>query len=252
MDNMQIQAMRIKETLDLIPSGVVSVLDVGCNEGSILASLVKYFYTCGIDISFDALKKVQTNCILASIADLPFLEKSFDLLICTEVLEHLLGDVYTKAISEIQRVARKYIIISVPNEESLFKGTARCHFCLRKYHISGHVRVFDSNKLCDLFDGTQFVIQEIKGVGNRSRHSLRMLYFVLQRLGNKWAHSHLNICPHCGKHNEVPWKGNSIAYAVERLIWFIEVHFPSRRPRPAWLICLCKNRLLCDDMTEAH
>lgn len=98
------------------------VLDVGCGEGESLAKikalgLAKHLE--GIDYSDDALKigrKIHPDLKLrkASIYSLPYKSNSFDLIICTEVFEHL--DDPMKALDSLYHVTSKYCLISVPNE----------------------------------------------------------------------------------------------------------------------------------------
>lgn len=104
------------------PLDVSSLLDVGCGEGFTLAKFAekKIGNTFeGIDYSKDALsigKKTFPNLTLqhASIYDLPYQSSSFDLVICTEVLEHLKNP--HQALKEVLRVSKQYILLSVPNE----------------------------------------------------------------------------------------------------------------------------------------
>ena len=100
----------------------VTVLDAGCGEGFSLVSLrrskIGKIYE-GVDYSHDAIrlgKKLypKLNIKLGNVYELPYKDNAFDLVICTEVLEHL--EKPHKALSEIKRVAKKHIILSVPNE----------------------------------------------------------------------------------------------------------------------------------------
>ena len=52
--------------------------------------------------------------IQGSIYELPYKDKAFDLVLCTEVLEHLENP--DKALKELVRVSNKFLVISVPNE----------------------------------------------------------------------------------------------------------------------------------------
>ncbi len=100
----------------------IKILDVGCGEGETLAKidalgLGKHLE--GIDFSDDALeigRKIYPNLKLrkASVYDLPYKDNSFDLIICTEVFEHL--DDPAKALGSLYRVTSKYCLFSVPNE----------------------------------------------------------------------------------------------------------------------------------------
>jgi len=99
-----------------------SVLDAGCGEGFTLDKLHENKIgekLEGVDFLKTAIelgKKTHPHLKLrqGNIYHLPYKDNSFDLVICTEVLEHLKDP--KKALSEIQRVALRYVILSVPNE----------------------------------------------------------------------------------------------------------------------------------------
>lgn len=99
-----------------------TILDAGCGEGftmTLLSNAGIRAALTGIDFSDDAItlarKTAPTlNISKASIYALPFAQSSFDMVICSEVLEHL--DNPDNAIAEIMRVSKKYVLVSVPNE----------------------------------------------------------------------------------------------------------------------------------------
>lgn len=84
------------------------VLDVGCDEAYLRHLLPECEYT-GIDINGNPNIKVN----LESIEKLPFDDNFFDSVICSDVLEHL--DNLHFVFGELIRVAKKYIVISLPN-----------------------------------------------------------------------------------------------------------------------------------------
>lgn len=94
-----------------------SVLDAGCGEGIISQYILSQFNfnMCGIDLSGDMLHKSSKilPVVCASAHKLPFKDKTFDLVICLEVLEHI--DMPEKGLLELARVG-EYAIISVPND----------------------------------------------------------------------------------------------------------------------------------------
>jgi len=98
----------------------INILDVGCGTG-IAAEKLKIFGTVyGLDISpksIDQARKYNRcdKCYVGIAEELPFDNDLFDVVICTEVIEHLLDP--AKALSEFNRVL-KYdgsLIISTPN-----------------------------------------------------------------------------------------------------------------------------------------
>lgn len=107
----------------LIPRLTPSLLlDAGCAEGFVVQRLhengLKTFIV-GIDIDEGALKRGRHICPVmyraeASVANLPFPDNAFDVVICTEVLEHLADP--SQALGELKRVSRHYVVLSVPHE----------------------------------------------------------------------------------------------------------------------------------------
>lgn len=101
---------------------VKTILDVGCGEGLILRQLVhlrSWDYCYGLDVApqlIDVARKLAPGVSFAvgSVLDLPFADAEFDLILCTEVLEHLESP--RLAASEIGRVGNRFFLISVPNE----------------------------------------------------------------------------------------------------------------------------------------
>ena len=87
------------------------VLDVGCGDAH-LKGLVSSEYI-GIDIAGrpDVVFDLEQG-------KLPFRDNSFDCVVCTDVLEHL--EEIHSMFSELARVTRKYVIISLPNNWNPF------------------------------------------------------------------------------------------------------------------------------------
>jgi|APSaa5957512622_1039677.scaffolds.fasta_scaffold03649_6 ubiquinone/menaquinone biosynthesis C-methylase UbiE len=99
-----------------------TILDVGCGEGFTLEKIRKNNIGKdleGIDFGQQAVdlgKKTYPHLKLkqGDIYQLPYENNSFDLVLCSEVLEHL--EYPEKAMKEIYRVTKKYCVITVPNE----------------------------------------------------------------------------------------------------------------------------------------
>lgn len=109
----------LKEAERLKPQ---SILDVGCGEGFVLEKFRENKIgkeLVGIDFSERAIqigRKLHPSLSLrpGTAYHIPFKANSFDLVICSEVLEHL--QYPEKAMAELERVTKKYCIISVPHE----------------------------------------------------------------------------------------------------------------------------------------
>lgn len=97
-----------------------SVLDVGCGMGFQLLGFLKSGKDVrGIEVCdylLDNFLKVfvQTDLVRkARIQQIPFNAETFDLVYCTDVLEHLVEGDVDVAIEELVRVSRKYIFVTV-------------------------------------------------------------------------------------------------------------------------------------------
>ena len=100
-----------------------SLLDAGCGEGFVVDYLAQRnpnLKLTGIDVSSDAIEYAKAHFgekarfRPGSVYKLPFSDKSFDTILCSEVLEHL--DDPNRAVGELKRVARKHVVITVPHE----------------------------------------------------------------------------------------------------------------------------------------
>ena len=105
-----------------------SILDVGCGEGFTLERLrlegigKKLEGVDYLDRAIELGKKEHPDLNLkqGSIFDLKYKDNSFDLVICSEVLEHI--EHPEKGLKELVRVSKKYCILSVPNEPFFMLG----------------------------------------------------------------------------------------------------------------------------------
>ncbi len=89
LDN-AVEKNRIMEIIDNIPKDTKTILDVGCGNGPFVNSIHdKFERVVGLDFSEEALKHVESEKVLSDISSIPFGDKSFDLIVCSETLEHL-------------------------------------------------------------------------------------------------------------------------------------------------------------------
>lgn len=118
----QVFVFRHAKALEMVEKGQ-KVLDVGCGDGLFLSALAqKEVLASGVDISEEGVKKCREKGLDVSVVDisienLPFQDGAFDTVIMLDVLEHLYAP--EALLQEAARVSKKYIIISVPNFNSL-------------------------------------------------------------------------------------------------------------------------------------
>ncbi len=102
-----------------VPNGW-SILDLGCGRGekAALFRRPKCSIT-GVDRWLPYLQECRgsnacDNFVICDVRQLPFREKSFDLIICLELLEHLNKDQASKLLEDMERIAKRRIVLSLP------------------------------------------------------------------------------------------------------------------------------------------
>lgn len=118
-----------KDCLDKIKSNILgtTVLEVGCGRGFLSKALSNLYQTTATDIIIDqnlAADNPNIRFITAKMESLPFRNNSYDTVISTHTLEHVL-DIFS-GISELRRVVRKRLIIVVPCQRP-YKYTPDLH-----------------------------------------------------------------------------------------------------------------------------
>lgn len=148
---------------------VESILDAGCGEGFTMNKLRENKIGKrieGIEYSKDAIqlgKKLFPDLIIkqGSAYDLPYGNNSFDLITCTEVLEHLEDP--AKALKEILRVSKKNLIISVPNEPLfMLSNFLRGKNLLRLGNDEGHINHWSPLSLKEYLIQNKIKVKTIK------------------------------------------------------------------------------------------
>jgi len=186
--------------ININPEG--TMLDLGCGEGRHIFGLMEKFpdLKCiGLDPHIESLEKAfeglkflesisnsKTNFLSGSAYSLPFSDDSFDLVVCSEVLEHLHD--YKDAIKEINRVLKPggQFLASVPAEfpEKI------CWLLSEAYQNQpgGHLRIFKKNKLIKEVAEHNFSFES-----SQRFHSIHSAYWWLRCLFWKSQESNIII-----------------------------------------------------------
>lgn len=133
-----------------IPSRV-RVLNIGVGNGLLERLLLdKGCDAWALDPSEKAIERLRATCGLGERAkvgraqSLPFDDAAFDVVVMSEVLEHLDPNEFQLAISEVGRVLRRggRFVGTVPADEDLSQNVVACPKCGAVFHRWGHARSF--------------------------------------------------------------------------------------------------------------
>jgi len=146
------------------------LLDVGSADGLLAQKLGGM--SCDISLTYCRRIKQKgidvVNCVGES---LPFADKTFDMVTCTEVLEHVLYP--EKVIAEIHRVVKNdgYVLISVPYRQKHLSRHAKYEFT--------HLRRYDEKLVENL--SNIFTVRSVKYYGFRLR-TIRVYNISLNKI----------------------------------------------------------------------
>ncbi len=202
---------RAKKTIALIPESVKSVLDIGCGNGTV-TNMIQTPFVVGLDLGKIPLTNVKKNAIQASIDALPIKNSKFDLIILTEVLEHLDDETYIKAISELNLLNPKYYLITVPFKEQLEFDLCKCSNCGNLFNLFHHYRIFDEAwfiKEFKYYSLEREIYASYRCYPNENITKLRHIFNIYQ-------HSDYAICNKCGSPSVSP-KATPVRYILSGL-----------------------------------
>ncbi len=106
-----------------------SVLEIGTGSG-ITAMMLR---ENGVTVTTIDIDQNTNPDIIGSVLELPFKDNSFDAVVAFEILEHLPFSSFPVALKEMRRVAKKNVIISLPDHgKSLLRLTLKLPFLKEK------------------------------------------------------------------------------------------------------------------------
>ena len=189
----------IKELSSSLKNGE-SLLDVGCGNGVFL-KLLRDLYPSkdlvGLERSLAMSKasreKFDLNIVQGGAEQLPFENNNFDIVCALEVLEHLPKKCFSQTLLELERVAKKTILITVPYRE--IRRFVCCPECNCRFSPIYHLRTFDRRNLENLFKN--YKLDRIKFIYKK----LPIQYSLSTRIKNilgSHAFPETTICPACG------------------------------------------------------
>jgi SAM-dependent methyltransferase len=146
-----------------------TLLNIGCGDGYLEKNAQsRQWKVMSVDPdpkSVNLIKSGGIDCRFGSIESLPFPSGSVDVVICTEVFEHLTQETLDLGLKEIERVLvpAGVLIGTVPYRENLSENEVFCPHCSRKFHRWGHHQSFDEARMRRML-GTEFSVRSVKPV----------------------------------------------------------------------------------------
>ncbi|MBI1932866.1 MAG: class I SAM-dependent methyltransferase [Ignavibacteriales bacterium] len=169
-----------------IPNKIENILDVGCGSAWVAAKFSDKINVTSLDLSLENVTKAKLSYpnlkhtqIIADSLLLPFADNSFDVVVASEIIEHIYYP--EEFVNELFRVVKQNgkLIITTPYKEKL--RYYLCIHCNKKTPVHAHIHSFDEKILLNFC--TSANLKEIKWTtfGNKFLIFLRT-YIILKYL----------------------------------------------------------------------
>jgi 2-polyprenyl-3-methyl-5-hydroxy-6-metoxy-1,4-benzoquinol methylase len=169
--------------IDCVPDGGnLNVLDVGCGTGTISNALSAKGHTLhGVDVSESAIACYRDRGFDGRVGDietgLDFPDATFDLVFCSEVIEHMVSP--ETLVREMNRVLRPggYLVLSTPNSAFwLFRLLGLVGYTVSELQHPKHFQFFSQRSLLKVLKAAGLLPKQIFG---------RNMYLILPNMGKR-------------------------------------------------------------------
>ena len=208
---------RIHDLVALVPRPGRRALDVGARDGRVSRLLARHFDTVvALDLRAPDICHPGIVCLAGDATDLDHPDADFDLVVCSEVLEHIPPAKLPSACLELTRVAARHLLIGVPYKQDLRVGRLTCRACGKVNPPYGHVSSFDESKLRALFPGCR--VRRVSYVGEYEGPTNGIATLLMDLAGNPYGpYDQQEPCIHCGARVGSPRPRGPFAKVATRL-----------------------------------
>lgn len=143
-----------------------TILDYGTGNGDFVRMLTSNGYRTGC---FELSEKQKNNLLTQDFAQSSLFMGvyddnsmvQFDVVVCFEVMEHVLDVDLTSTLGRLKKVLKPdgLLIVTVPNNEDVELGKCYCPNCDRTFHRWQHVRSFSKESIAALFRQHGFALR---------------------------------------------------------------------------------------------
>lgn len=195
--------------VDFLPSNSTGrLLEVGCGNGNTASYALaqgKCGWCCGIELCPEPAAEARTKLnrvIIGDIEELPLdlPPNSFDVLLLSEVLEHL---------RDPASVLKKLRVLMRPGAVVVAGSPNVCHYSVLLMLLRGewtyqregildetHLRWFSPSSFSRLFETSGYVVDEV-GPASRLRHNARLANALLQGRFKHFFYTQIKLVAHC-------------------------------------------------------
>lgn len=237
------EVLRTSDIVRLLPDNCDSALDVGARDGhfsKLLADRVRA--VTALDLDLPRIDHPRVHCIQGDVTRMELADDAYDLVVCTEVLEHIDPHKLDVACSELTRVCARYLLIGVPFRQDIRVGRTTCSQCRTHNPPWGHRSEFDERRLGALFRNLRQV--ERSYVGQNRDRTNALSRFLLDAAGNPYGtYGQQETCLGCGGNLHQAPPRNLARKALSKA-GYLARRFtePFGVERPAWIHVLFEKR----------
>jgi SAM-dependent methyltransferase len=235
------ERLRVEATLELVGADISRLLDVGAGDGRLTRCVAsRTEHAVALDFSRSALTRATElkMRVQGSVLHLPFSDAIFDVVVATEVLEHLSETDRARAFRELARVCTGRVLVTVPFRETLAEEMCLCARCHAVFHAYGHTRSFTERDLMSV-EGALSIERLEAIVPIRKGRPLRLLRSLRMRLGQNYAFDASARCPACGG-LACAVSGNILGTLARIACDLVDRAFPLREP--GWLLAVYRKQ----------
>lgn len=161
----------------------------------------------------------------------------------SEMLEHLEENILNSSIAEFRRLSKKYIFITVPNDENPDKLSIKCPKCNYIYNRPNHLRSFNEESVGKLFPEYDVIESFVFGKKVRYYNPIILKFKRKYTPSGSWIpyywiskNDRQTNCPSCEHSFRYDYKFNPFTFVLD----IINVVISPKKPY--WLFVLLRKK----------